>query len=787
MALTKEQIIDNANKLLQKGQVDKAIAEYRNALKIDPKNIQIRLKVGDLLLKMNKPEEAVDEFLKAGSTYISQGFYPKAIAVYKQILRVDPSNIDANDTLAQLYQKIGLAGEAVNVYRTLLGIYEKQKNNAEAVKILKKITEIDPSNLSAKVKLGEIYYHSNKREEGAEIFKSIYEFLAHHKREEDMLTILDRWLNLDPNNLYAIKNICAIYLKKHEPQRMLLKLQSPLKEGIKDPEILVYLAESYILLNKKDKAIPVYKELARLHLNQGDNQSARRAYEKVLEINPNDVEARNFIKPSRKKDELEIEILEEEEKPVPPKKVPPPPPIIPKVPKRQVETKKEDINKRFIQAEIYMKFGIKERAAAEYENILAEDPRNIKALNALKDLYPSIGKGESAVKHLITLSEIAQENGELEEGIRYLEEALTYQPDNKEILEKLKAISPESIQEEPLLDELAEAEARTEEPKEVPVEVPPDFGIEETTPSESAETSFRDVMQDMTTGTEKSVVEEQIEPPPLESEDLQEQFDEVEFYVQQGLTDEAVKILKNILEKYPDNETAKNRLKELQAPEEVKADVVEEAVPVQEESVAPTAAMVEEGEFDLAKELESELVEEGVSLQEESVPEEMPRQISAEEVLREFKSKVATVVSDEDADTHYDLGIAYKEMGLIDEAISEFNVSSASPHKAVESYNMIGLCYRDKGNFTEAEKYFKLALQNPDITKDFSKGVLYDLARVYEENGEVKKAIEIFEKIVSIDSNFRDVSERLTNLKSMPEKPKEDQSGRDKTKRVSYI
>lgn len=783
MALTKEQILENADKFYQKGQLDKAIVEYRNVLKIDPKNIQCRLKVGDILLKMGKSSEAIEEFLKVGSTYISQGFYPKAIAIYKQILRVEPNNIDANRTLADLYQKIGLIGDAVNVYRVLLGIYEKQKNTQEAIKVLKKITEIDPSNLSAKVKLAEIYYHGNKRDEGAEIFKSIYELLSTHNREDDMLTILERWLTFDPNNLFAIKNICALYLKKHEPQRVLLKLQTPLKEGVKDPEILGYLAESYILLNKKDKAIPVYKEIARIYQNMGDSKGAESAYNKVLEINPTDAEALMFVKPSRKEKELEIEILEEEEQPPPLKKVPPPPPSVPRAPKRQVETKKEDINKRFIQAEIFIKFGIKERAAEEYENILLEDPRNLKALNALKDLYPAIGKGANAVKHLITLSEIAQENGNLEEAIRYLEEALTYQPDNKEVLEKLRAISPESIQEEPLLDELAEAEAMVEEAKETEVastEAPPDFGIEERPSAESAETSFSGIL-------EESVAEERVEAPPQEGEDLQEQFDEVEFYVQQGLTEEAVKILKEILEKYPDNKTAKERLAQLEVREEIKPTVIEEPLPKEAEVPSQETDVVSEGEFDLAKELENELIEEGVPLQEEQLVEEMPRQISAEEVLREFKSKVATVISEEDADTHYDLGIAYKEMGLLDEAISEFTISSASPHKKNESNNMIGLCYRDKGNFAEAEKYFKLVLQSPEITQDFSKGVLYELARVYEENGEIKNAIEIFEKIIAIDPGFRDVSERLTNLRSMPEKMKEEPGGKDKTKRVSYI
>jgi len=781
MAPTKEQILNNANKFLQKGQIDKAIAEYRNLLNIDPKNVQVRLKVGDLLLKINKQKEALEEFSTAADTYRSMGFYPKAIAVYKQILRLDPSNISVNDTLANLYLKIGLTGEAISIYRSLLGIYEKQKNTEEAVKVLKKITEIDPANISAKVKLAEIYYHTNKKEEGAEIFKGIYEMLAHHKREDDMITILERWLTFDPNNIYAVKNICEVYLKRHEAQRILLKLQSPLKEGIKDPDLLKYLAESYILLNKKDKALPVFKELARIYQHGGDELAAKQAYERVLEINPDDPEARKFLKPSPKKEELEIEILEEE-KPRPESKVPPP--VAPKVakPPREVKElrKEESINEKFIKAEVFIKYGIKKRAVEEYESILQIDPRNVKALNQLKDLYPSMGMGEKAVKHLITLSEIAQENGELEEAIRYLEEALTYSPDNKEVKDRLRAISPEAIQEEPLLDELAEAESVVETKEEAPV----DFNLEESPPvQETAETSFSDIVSE-TEVVQPGAVSQ------METEELQEQFDEVEFYVQQGLTDEAIKILKDILGKFPDNKKAQSRLAELQSTGVAETGVssAPEGVPYGEVAISGTEEQVGEGEFDLARELESELIEEGISPQKEVVVEEMPRQISAEEVLQEFKSKVATVVSMEDADTHYDLGIAYREMGLIDEAISEFKISASSPHKQIESHNMLGLCYRDKGDFSEAEKYFKMVLGNPQVTEDFSKGVLYDLGRLYEDNGNIRSAIETYQKISEIDSSFRDVSERITNLKSAPEKkPVEDQQGKDKTKRVSYI
>src|SRR4029077_5743867 len=128
----------------------------------------------------------------------------------------------------------------------------------------------------------------------------------------------------------------------------------------------------------------------------------------------------------------------------------------------------------------------------------------------------------------------------------------------------------------------------------------------------------------------------------------------------------------------------------------------------------------EENFFDLAAELESELVEEAseqISLSEEEQ--------SLEEIFKEFKKGVEQQLDSEDYDTHYNLGIAYKEMGLIDESISEFQLASKDPKRAVECASMLGLCFLEKGMPQLAIKWYRKGLEMPEITEEEHVGLLY--------------------------------------------------------------
>ena len=162
--------------------------------------------------------------------------------------------------------------------------------------------------------------------------------------------------------------------------------------------------------------------------------------------------------------------------------------------------------------------------------------------------------------------------------------------------------------------------------------------------------------------------------------------------------------------------------------------------------------------FDLAAELESELEEESeeVSLSEEEQ--------SLEEIFKEFKKGVEQQLDSEDYDTHYNLGIAYKEMGLIDEAIGEFQLASKDPKRAVECASMLGLCFLEKGMPQLAIKWYRKGLEMPEITPEEHVGLLYDLGSAFLEVGDTDNAQKAFVEVYGLNSHYRDIVTRIKQL-----------------------
>ena len=124
MATNKDKIRASAQKHLQKGQIDKAIREFEKLIADDPKDVRTLLKIGDLQTRSGKHKEATDTYAKVAEFYSDQGFFLKAVAVYKQILKIDPTLIDTNLKLAEQFQEAGnrlaIEGRQTEAKRALL-------------------------------------------------------------------------------------------------------------------------------------------------------------------------------------------------------------------------------------------------------------------------------------------------------------------------------------------------------------------------------------------------------------------------------------------------------------------------------------------------------------------------------------------------------------------------------------------------------------------------------------------------------------------------------------------
>ena len=132
-----------------------------------------------------------------------------------------------------------------------------------------------------------------------------------------------------------------------------------------------------------------------------------------------------------------------------------------------------------------------------------------------------------------------------------------------------------------------------------------------------------------------------------------------------------------------------------------------------------------------------------------------------QDMLKKFKQGISENVEDEDHQSHYDLGVAYKEMGLLDEAISEFQKALRAPSNRVPTYEALGLCFIEKEQYPMAATILGRALHEPGMSESHLIGVLYLLGRCAQERGQRDAAIEYYQRVFVVDIQFQDVGERL--------------------------
>ena len=145
---------------------------------------------------------------------------------------------------------------------------------------------------------------------------------------------------------------------------------------------------------------------------------------------------------------------------------------------------------------------------------------------------------------------------------------------------------------------------------------------------------------------------------------------------------------------------------------------------------------------------------------------EIQEQVDFAEMLTMFKQGVAANVDESDHEAHYDLGVAYKEMGLLDEAISEFQKALRGTEHRARTYEALGQCFVEKGQHQIAVTILSRALGDKSNTDDMLVGVLYLLGFASETLGRWADAQRFYERVFAVDIEFRDIAERLAVAES---------------------
>jgi tetratricopeptide (TPR) repeat protein len=145
-------------------------------------------------------------------------------------------------------------------------------------------------------------------------------------------------------------------------------------------------------------------------------------------------------------------------------------------------------------------------------------------------------------------------------------------------------------------------------------------------------------------------------------------------------------------------------------------------------------------------------------------PKGQDEQKEFQEILEQFKRGIEQNLDAEDYEAHYDLGVAFKEMGLLDEAIAEFQKALRSPEGRLRTSEALGICFYDKGQFGISETVLRRAVEGVEGGDEAKIGLLYWLGRAAEAQGKEMEAITSYERALAVDIRFMDLSDRMHRL-----------------------
>ena len=641
MEADKGKVLQTANQLAGKGQFDKAIAEWKKLLTESPNDGSVHNNIGDLHIKRNAVGEAIEAYLLAGAAFHASGSALKAIAVYKKILKLDPSRYSVYQQLGDLNAERGLVNNAVSDYLTLSKLYLKDGRTREALAVYRKIVDLDPTNLNARQRLAELCLQENFRDDAVKAYFHLGKECVAQDQIEQATKAYKTILKIDPGNAKAERLL-------KDPKTALQEVQPELSRRVGGSESPLEQAQRQIEAGEFDQAETVLSDL--LSAQPGDPEVCRLLA--MLHL---------------KRGELPLALSEI-----------------------------QFLSEAAIRAEDY---GLAESMILEY---LKADQKCISLLELLGGLYEH--KGES--------SPAAIQYGKAMAAL--LEHPDHEAPDRPaELLAKIKALDPTN----PIITELSAALASPHGAKPVS---PPEAVKEQATIqiSEVPESpSMVPPIIPQPTGLRLAGVADHSAPVSFAATSLEVP----------AVSKEEVR---EVAQEPAVSESEALRVSGTAVPSETAETV--------EPSVTDDKAFAES----------AEVKTDSPVLEATSVPDQVPLS-PAQPPVTEHEYKV-----------HYELGMAYKNMGMLDEAIEELRVAINGKECYLDVITLLAASLKEQGLTEPAMECLARALADPRCDQDKAVPIRYELGLLYEADGLLDKAVEMLSSIPA----FLDVPMRLERL-----------------------
>ncbi|HEX8266509.1 MAG TPA: tetratricopeptide repeat protein [Pyrinomonadaceae bacterium] len=739
MSFDKEKLRRAAEKNLAQGKIQAAIRDYTQLAERDPRDYNTLNTLGDLYVRVSAKNEAIKCFERIAEYYDTQGFTHKAIAMYKKIARLKPDDIKISARLAPLYQTLGLIAEARTHFLSVADFYQQKGDRLPALEIWHQIADLDPGDVQTRLNLAENYVKENQLEKAVEAFTESAASLLAKKRFEESLAAFSQALRINPDYLPALAGATDAHIALGFPDEAIEKLENAQGEARGEAQY--------------------YSLLGRCHLELENAAAAENAFLSLIEKDH-----------SGYKNLLDV---------------------------TKIYVKNGELAAALRTLEFCTEFLLTGNQEADLEfwltEILTRDPEQIKALHLLARLH-SWNRNELQLKEVLERTVEAARLNELED-------------EEKNALSELRLLFPSETKYAERLRELGVEIA------EGAAAVTPEFPADQTVPSfesfsgfdeENDQHSFQILSSSEETGdspwnfseqavqiensespaqyedfqvqnnfTTQAEVEEafdfgqvaiEFEEKPDPTNYLTQELESIDFYISQGYNELALESLLQVEAQFGQHSEIDARREKLQPP------VVEQKTP----TVGFSPSIVEQNGANHYDETAAHL--NGNSKQKPSNTNGNVLGVNPNfaDLFEEFGEdlEVSGLETQQTADfeTHYNLGLAYKEMGLFDDAVEEFQnaakmvAASDGTPRYLQCCNLIGHCFVEKGMPELAIKWYQRGLDAPGHSDEEYQALRFELGMAYEKAGEKDKAIAQFTEIYAVNVAYRGVGEKLKNL-----------------------
>jgi len=801
MAFNKQKALDAAQKYISQGKLPQAIAEYQQVLRVEPKDSITLMTVGDLFVRTGDTRQALEYFGKLADVFLGDGFNSKAIAIYKKMTKLAPDETKPFEKMAELYVQQGVMSEARPLYLQLAEVHMKAGRRQEAAQVMRSLLDLEPDNIRVQMKLGELYVAMGQPQDAGNIFVHAGIRALERGDAAEATKMAERAAKTDSKNQRAVvlkaRALAASgqadeALKVLEatpdhgtgPQTVTLYLDLCLKagRGARAAEValaaaerdksqfpaVIQVADSLVEAGEAERAVELLErvreavvqsaepgrwaevmsraadrlpgrlepreavlEVARAVGDQfrvaqaldqvgeaaeasGNLDRSREALEELFRLKPEDASVRERLRQVRGKLGIATE-----EAAAPVEEAPPPFAEEMQVP--EVAGDEEGLDeetKQFIaqahtDADLFSTYGQTPKAVSKLEEVLARIPSHTATLEKLLDLHLGAGDEQRTADLAGRLVDIYRQRGDSANADRFEELRRRYQ-------------------------RAATATAAAPAEFSIPVGAPePPAAAEFSIPAQPAESDTS--VHELDLSAEWDAMSSQpAAPPPAEEAPAAEAAAEFDLELAPAAAEPAAKgeapamskgqFLADLASEFDDLE--------LGPPEPAAAAPTAPAAPkAKGKAAAPGAGDPLHGVFE------------------------------------EFRAELGEMEEEkEDLETHYNLGIAYREMGLLEEAIGEFQKVAKMAgagrefRYVVQCYTLMALAFVEKGHPAVAAMWYQKALETPDLDPESIMALRYDLGVAQEQAGNIKAALDSFTQVYAMNIDYRDVAERIAEL-----------------------